>query len=108
VLESVGLSDSGNRLPEAGSRSRGTHHGTKVNRESRQGGKEGNLDRRKIHVVSIRRSVKNTNAGSAKRSGDTTDNVVEKKKIDVVRRQLKKALQELDQIEFEVKGGCTW
>jgi hypothetical protein len=64
------------------------------------------LDRRQIHVAS--HSVKSTNDGSARRFADTTDNAVEKKKIEVVRRQLKKALRELDQIEFEVKGGCLW
>lgn len=108
MLESVGLSGSGNRWPEAGSQSGATDHGTKVNGESPPGGKEGNLDRRKIHVVGFHRSVKNTNGTSVKRSADTTDNAAERKKIDMARRQLKKALRELDQIEFEVKGGCAW
>jgi hypothetical protein len=52
--------------------------------------------------------VKNTNARSVKHSADTTDNVEERKKIDVVRRQLQKALQELEQIDFEARGGCLW
>jgi hypothetical protein len=108
VLESAGLSDFGYRWPEVDRRSRATVHGTKVSEVFRQGGKEGNLDGRKIHVVSFPSSVKNTNARSVKHSADTTDNVEERKKIDVVRRQLQKALQELEQIDFEARGGCLW
>jgi hypothetical protein len=77
--------------------------------ESRQGGKEGDLDRRKIHVVVAGiHSVQSTNGGSAKRSLDTTAAVAKQKKVEVVRRQLRKALRELDQIEFELQGGCNW
>jgi hypothetical protein len=94
-------------LPEAGSRSKGTLHGTLAYPASRQRGKEGNLDHRKIHVVGAGHSPKNTSETSAKRSSDFTDSA-DLKRVEAVRRQLKEALRELDQIEHELQGGCLW
>jgi hypothetical protein len=65
-------------------------------------------DRNKIHVVTVSRSRKSTRNGSAKRSADTTGNVADKRKVEAVRRELKEALRELEQIDFELEGGCRW
>jgi len=63
------------------------------------------LDHKRIHVVTGQR---NTGKESVKDSADITGNAGDRERVEVVRRRLKAALQELDQIEFELQGGCTW
>jgi hypothetical protein len=66
------------------------------------------LERRKIHVAAGSLSQKSTSKESAQRFADTTGNVAELRRVEVARKQLKEALRKLDQIEFELQGGCTW
>lgn len=71
------------------------------------------MDRTKIHVVNTHRVQKNTRKSSAKLLSDTTGNAEQRnvedlKRVESVRRQLKEALRELEQIEFELEGGCLW
>jgi hypothetical protein len=63
------------------------------------------VDHRKIHVVSL--TQRSTSKRSVKDSSSIS-NAADLKRLDEVRRQLKEALRELEQIEFEVQGGCSW
>jgi hypothetical protein len=48
---------------------------------------------------------------SAKRSGVPISGAGDRKRVErvkAVRKQLKEALRELDQIDFELQGGCNW
>jgi len=65
------------------------------------------LANNKIHVVSVSRSPKSTRKESAERSNDFT-NYADKLKVQAVRQQLEDALDELDDLDFELEGGCNW